>query len=507
MTSLECKVNTGFVTPNRREIDCTFSKATNKLYNVGGANAARIVTLDDNVKVWRNSSSDLVGTIDRGGFLEISTQQDDVFYSCGCIFGQGEEGSAGIALIPEYLSSNELGTTAQRFGGVDLSIYSLDATSAQIFRNGSLVQTLPLTPRQTTTFTQTGNYVGNWKVVANGQILGHRREDNAGNGDSAEILKPSTDILGWASTAAYIAKESGSATPQSFQVYSHLGNYTTGTIATTYNIVNSADLPHNTAQDDYYDPNVNIRVQSSEALYGNSIGDSDGGDNTPLVPTDLLTTHHKIPQPTEYISITSLGPATVEVSDINGNLVQTVILTKANTDSQAPYAARIGTANNSTNQPLGYELVGSEPILVVYQPKGAGSFGSDDDEQNSWGYNKDDFGQESLPESLPSCNNARTTFANFQQFSFGFGVQNTSNQTINKWQYIFRGSNVQIDINQITNNNLLDYTEIDNGDGTYDLYFESNTPIAPFGNQGNFEWPGVNFGQQPQAQSREFNCE
>ena len=504
---LTCQRNTGFVTSPRPILDdtCPFSAVTHTLYNVGGATGVRIVSMDDNTKIWRNSENDFLGTINRDGVLETTSVQGDVFYACGCIFGSGEEGNADIELMPDYLASDVLGATMSRYGGIDVSLYSLSANNARIFRNGNLEATLTLTPDTVTTFTKTGNYVGNWKVEADGQILGFKREDNQGNGDSSAMMIPSTDILGWASTLAYIAKESGSATPLPFQVYSHLGNYTTGTIATTYNIVNSVDLPHTTAQDNYYDPRVNIRVQANEGLYGVGLADSNGGNCTALVPVDLLTTHHKIPQPAEYIAISAIEPATVDTFNPDGSFDQTITLTKVNTDPLAPYSARIGTIGATASFPVGYELVGSSPITVVYQPEDAGGFGSDEDEQNSYGYNKNVPTTPVTPVELPTCNNLTVTFFNQAQFSWGFGLQNNNNFPISQWQLILRGTNYQLDPTQITNSNEFDYVEVDNGNGTWDLYLTSNVGFGAFQGQ-TYQWNGVNFGFTPTTQSRELNC-
>lgn len=369
--------------------DCCscFEDATFKLYNVGGATAIRIASTSDNNRVWRNTELDEVGPIDRDEVIETTSTVGDILYSCDPIFSSGERGSSHRSLMPEYLASDELGTTASRSGGIEIKIFSLTATTADIFRNGVLITTIPLTVNTVDTYVQTGAYTGNWKIEANGLILGFKSEDAPFNVDASVMMKPSVDLIGWASTSAYIAKESGSATPLPFEVYSHLGNYTTGTIASTYNIVNSADLPHNTAQDNYYDPRVNIRVQSTEGLYGNGRGDSDGGDDTSLTPTDLLRTHHKIPQPSEYVSISNLNGSPIQVLDASGALITTLTPTKTNTDALAPYAVRYGAANGGVNVPVLTEFVSTEGIEVIYQPKGAGVFGSDDDETRSHGYN------------------------------------------------------------------------------------------------------------------------
>lgn len=366
--------------------DC-FEDAKYKLYNVGGVTNIRVASWEDSNTIWINDDNTTFD-IDKDQVLELSSNEGDIIYSCEPIFSSGELGSSHRGLVPEYTANDVLGTTASRYGGIQIKLYSLSATSADIFRNGVLVNTIPLTVGAVSTFNQTGNYTGNWKVVANGEVLGFKSEDTPFNGDASVMVRPSTDIIGWASTSSYVAKESGSVGSFTFDTYSHLGNYT-GTIATTYNIVNSADLPHTTTQSRYYDQNSNLRFisRTSEGLYANSRADSDGGDDTPFLPIDILKTHHKIPQPSEFVAISTIGSATVEVRDAAGILITTLTTTKVNTDPLAPYAVRYGTPNGLSNIPAGYEFIGSEGLNIVYQPKGAGLFGSDDDETVSWGYN------------------------------------------------------------------------------------------------------------------------
>ena len=101
----------------------------------------------------------------------------------------------------------------------------------------------------------------------------------------------------------------------------------------------------------------------------------------------MLTTHHKIPQPSEFVSISNINGSPIQVFDPAGNLIQIVTPTKVNPDPLAPYAIRLGVINNAANIPAGTEYVSTEGLRVVYQVEDGGAFGSDADEQNSYGYN------------------------------------------------------------------------------------------------------------------------
>ena len=87
------------------------------------------------------------------------------------------------------------------------------------------------------------------------------------------------------------------------------------------------------------------------------------------------------------MSISNINGSPIQVFDPAGNLIQTVTPTKVNPDPLAPYAIRLGATNNAANIPAGTEYVSTEGLRVVYQPEDAGAFGSDSDEQNSYGYN------------------------------------------------------------------------------------------------------------------------
>ena len=370
----------GRISVNYENLECTSGTAPYKLYNVGGATAARVYSYEDNNQVWLNNS--FLGSIDKQEGLEFNLALGDVLKSCYPIAASGEDGDAGIELQPFWTMSDRQGTNYSRGGGVDLNIYSIDATSVNIYRNHALVTTLAVVPNQVTTFTQAGNYVGSWIVEGvDGCIMAFHREDNAGTNDPEPMTALSNDISGWASTAAYISSDIGGT---GFDSYSNLGNYSS-TIATTYNIINATDLPNTTAQDDFFDPRVSLRVITTGVdLYGSSRADSDGGDSAAFFPTSWLKTRHLIPQPTEFISVLNYSGATIDVYDENGVLT-TITPTKTNTDALAPYAFRIGTPDGTTNQNAGYLLESTDPLMVVYQPKGAGNFGSDDDELNSFG--------------------------------------------------------------------------------------------------------------------------
>ena len=97
--------------------------------------------------------------------------------------------------------------------------------------------------------------------------------------------------------------------------------------------------------------------------------------------------------------------------------------------------------------------------------------------------------------------NLNVTFFNEQQFSFGFGLQNTTDQPLSDWSVQIANANYQIDATQLTNNNAFNLVTTDNGDGTFTHTFVGLVDIPAFGALpgGNVQWNGVNFGFAPES--------
>ena len=100
-------------------------------------------------------------------------------------------------------------------------------------------------------------------------------------------------------------------------------------------------------------------------------------------------------------------------------------------------------------------------------------------------------------EEFRQSDKLNVSFANEKQFSFGFGVQNNSNQPVENWAVEILGADYKLDASQLTNSDNFDLTVTENADGTYNYLFVGTSPISAFGQLpgGNIEWQGVNFGQ------------
>ena len=95
--------------------------------------------------------------------------------------------------------------------------------------------------------------------------------------------------------------------------------------------------------------------------------------------------------------------------------------------------------------------------------------------------------------SSPDLN---VTFFNEQQFAFGFGLQNTTNQPITNWSVQIAGANYNLNQSQFTNNSAFTLTTTTNPNGTFNHTFVGNSTIPPFGGipGGNIAINGINFG-------------
>ena len=220
---------------------CTFEDAQYAYYNVGGATAARAYSYRDDNKVWLNSSSTILASdLDKQQGIEFSLSPFDSIISCQPLAISGEESAAGIVILDDTYRGKELITNVSRYGGLDVNILNLEATLSvvTISRNGIPQTSLFVAANDTASWTKTNDYTGVWSLSSTTDILAFKREDLAANGDPVPFVPPSTEIVGWVSTVAYISSYSASDLP--FIVNSHLGTDSSTTSA-NYNIVNNVD--------------------------------------------------------------------------------------------------------------------------------------------------------------------------------------------------------------------------------------------------------------------------
>ncbi|MGB3151335.1 MAG: C-type lectin domain-containing protein [Maribacter sp.] len=110
--------------------------------------------------------------------------------------------------------------------------------------------------------------------------------------------------------------------------------------------------------------------------------------------------------------------------------------------------------------------------------------------------------------SLPICTDLSTTFFNENQYSWGFGLQNNTGIQIDNWKVIITNADYQLVYSQLSNQSAFTYADTNNGDGTFDLVLTGTSPIAPFSGipGGNIQWPGVNFGFNPDSDGITIFC-
>ena len=113
---------------------------------------------------------------------------------------------------------------------------------------------------------------------------------------------------------------------------------------------------------------------------------------------------------------------------------------------------------------------------------------------------------DTTPVSLPPCSELSPTYFNEFQFAWGFSLNNGSGTAITQWQVTICNADYTLNPNSITNNSDFVYTEVDNGDGTYDLVFTSTIGLGPFATTSNFAINGINFGFDPSSDGIKVNC-
>ena len=110
--------------------------------------------------------------------------------------------------------------------------------------------------------------------------------------------------------------------------------------------------------------------------------------------------------------------------------------------------------------------------------------------------------------SLSLCTDIDLIFFNETQFSWGFGLENTTTTQIDSWRVIISNADYQLDPSQLSNQSAFSYSVINNGNGTYNHIFQGTTPIPALSQLpgNNIEWPGVNFGFDPASDGITIFC-
>ena len=110
--------------------------------------------------------------------------------------------------------------------------------------------------------------------------------------------------------------------------------------------------------------------------------------------------------------------------------------------------------------------------------------------------------------TLPACGSLNVTFFNQQQYAWGFGLQNTTGNSIPNWEVRITNANYQLNPSLLSNQSAFNYMEVDNGNGTFDIILSGTSPIPAWGSipGGNIDWPGVNFGFSPTSDGISIFC-
>ena len=132
-------------------------------------------------------------------------------------------------------------------------------------------------------------------------------------------------------------------------------------------------------------------------------------------------------------------------------------------------------------------------LLQKLIDQGDGSDGGD-------GGDGSDGGNESEP--FASNDDLNVTFFNEQQFSWGYGLQNTTNAAISNWSVQIANASYNLDETQLTNNGAFDLITTTNPDGTFTHTFVGLVDIPAFSGipGGAIQWNGVNFGTTPTSE-------
>ena len=317
--------------------------------NVGCADDSTVVAMVDGVDIDRNGV--FLISLDAGETHNFTSTQFDVLEATGPIFVSGGIGSGTGSVganvswhTPDYAGTSFI-LNSDRSPPFVISVFAVEDT--KVYLDG--VEELDLLADNGGTFTI--GAAGSYEITSDGFIFAFVwGEAAAGNRyeDPMPLFPPGKDLIGFASTRAYLSDNS------SVTKCVHSNSAAC--------VINSAgSIPYFSpvgVSASYYRPDAS-RVLSDDPIYIRSRADSNGNAGAPFMPRGFFKSLYAINSGSTYVAVASLDPCTVEILDDSDTVITTIAMTRSGSDTDAPYFGWVGnTSGNGVNTNLqdGYRL-------------------------------------------------------------------------------------------------------------------------------------------------------
>ena len=356
--------------------------------NVGGADDSKVVAMVDNTDIDRNGV--FLVNLDAGQTHSIASSQFDLLEANKPIFVSGGLGSGGgvsganIAWHNPSWAGTNFHFNSDRDPPFIASVWAAEA--ADVYLDGVL-QLSFVSGNSGNTFSIPA--AGSYEITSTGVILVFIWGEGAAGTrytDPMPLFPAAKDLVGFASTRAYLTNSSG--------VTSCLHSNSTACA------INSGTIDYFSpvGTSSYYQSNA-TRVFSDDPIFIRSRADNNGYCGAPFMPRSYMRSMYAINTDATYVALASTEACSVEVLNTSGTVVETINFTRSGADTEAPYFGRTGTTGSSigTNTLEGYlfratDDGGGSPsckFAAWYQPATADLDGAENDETILYG--TDDF--------------------------------------------------------------------------------------------------------------------
>lgn len=354
--------------------DDTLFSSPYAVMNVGGATTTSIVAMYDNTNITLNGVAIAGSPLSKGAKATISTSQFDVldgdspFFAAG-LLGSGSDGNrANVVWNPVSWAGKSFSFNATRANPQKLHVYAIENTTITVKQGATTLDTLTLTSGNGGTLSW--SVYGSYQIQSSGTILAYHY---SGSGttyyDPKPIMPGHTEIIGFPSASMRLTTISDATT---YQAYHSDSTTTNGTL-------NKGDViqidPQGTSS--LYQ-GESLLISSSKNISGASFADSNGLCAAPFMPTNLMKKKYIINVDASYVAFASKLAGTIDVyapTDTIGISTpsSTLTLTKAGSESMAPYRARVGTTTS------GFRFISTVPMAAWYHPSVTDGSSSNDE--------------------------------------------------------------------------------------------------------------------------------
>ncbi len=332
--------------------------------NVGGATSTSVVAYYDNTVVTLNGTPIPDSPLSKGQTSIISTSQFDVIDGDKPIFAAGILGSgnggngANMVWMPTSWAGKSFSFNATRANPQNLFVFATENATITVKQGSTTLDTITLTAGNGGTLNW--SVYGSYQVTSTGTILAyHMSGSGSTRYDPKPILPGYNQIIGFPSNSMRLTADLDATN------YNALHS---SSVATSGNL-NKQDViqinPEGGTTTLYR--SESLLISADRKISGASFADSNGLCAAPFLPTNFMKTKYVINASSDYVAFASTQAGTIDVYTAAQTIgvdppSQTITLTRAGANTNAPYKARLGVTAAGTR------FVSTVPAAAWYHP-------------------------------------------------------------------------------------------------------------------------------------------